>query len=174
MCGVPVRCCLAPRKLAASSGTCRARHPNFLHELHLPRRGGSLPTRAPEPRIRSPGPSLPPLGSGACEPEAQSSAQPSSSPSRLGVSSLQVSRSPAPEGQTKLRLSDGGGGGVQIHNPCPISRSGKERAHKDAPIRGAPLNLGSATVGSREVGTDLPSRVSGTPVPYRAPPSDFS
>lgn len=37
---------------------------------------------------------------------------------------------------TKLRLSNGGGGGggVQIHNPCPISRSGEERAHKDAPI----------------------------------------
>lgn len=28
--------------------------------------------------------------------------------------------------------------GVQIHNPCPISRSGKERAHKDAPIRERP------------------------------------
>ena len=27
---------------------------------------------------------------------------------------------------------------VQIHNPCPISRSGKERAHKDAPIRERP------------------------------------
>lgn len=54
-------------------------------------------------------------------------------PSRLGVSSLQGSRSPAPEGQTKLGLSDGERV-VQIHNPCPISRSGKERAHKDAPI----------------------------------------
>lgn len=63
-----------------------------------------------------PGPALPPLGSGAREPEVQSSSQPSSSPSRLRVSSLQGSRSPAPEGQTKLRLSNGEEGGADTQS----------------------------------------------------------
>lgn len=74
------------------SGTCRELHPNFSLELHLHRRGSNLPTRAPEPRIGSPGPALPALGWGAREPEAPSSAQLSSS--RLRASGSPRSRVP--------------------------------------------------------------------------------
>lgn len=112
--GVPVLSCLAPRKLACTSGTCRARHPNFSYELHHPRWGGSLPTRAPEPGIGSPGPALPPLGPGAREPD-----------SVLGSAQLFPL---APQGllapgfpkscarQTKLRLSDGEEGGADTQS----------------------------------------------------------
>lgn len=120
------------------SGTCRARHPKLFAPAPSPQAGMQPPYPHPGVRNRDPGPALLPLGSGAREPEAQSSAQPSSFPLRLRVSSLPGFRSPAPEGQTQTSFESWGRRGVQIHNPCPISLSGEERAHKDAPVRERP------------------------------------
>lgn len=108
--GLPVRSCLARQKLASVSLALAERGTQTFRTSSIS--PGWDAASLPAPRGPESGPALPPLGSGAREPEAQSSAQPSSFPSRLGVSSLQGSRSPAPEGQTKLRLSNGGGGGV--------------------------------------------------------------
>lgn len=142
------------------SGTCRQRRPNFSHQLHLPRLRCSLPTRAPEPGMGIPGPALPPLGSGAREPEVQSSSQPSSSPSRLRVSSLQGSRSPAPEGQTKLRLSNGEEGGCRYTIPA-LSRDRERRGLIRTPQFGSALESGEEHSRFARSGHQSSGRVSG-------------
>lgn len=68
--GLPVRSCLARQKLASVSPALSERGTQtFRTSSHHPRLGRSLPTRAPESGIVNVGPALPPLGSGAREPE---------------------------------------------------------------------------------------------------------
>lgn len=86
--GVPVRSCLAPQKLASTSQAFAERGAQTFRTSSIS--SGWDAASPPAPGMGSLGPALPPLGLGAREPEAQSSAQPSSSPRVSGSSRSKV------------------------------------------------------------------------------------